>query len=173
MKKTAIFLINIIVLLAWLTMCLRIDPKLEGEWHLYIWTAFFAIFSFLDQFHWQSQDLASALHHDMEGTEQNSIRTKHQIRKTKAQLRRILHWSWGFKLVLVLSVGIFQFVDLPWWPVKYAVFGLSYGLVLGFLNISFFLWSYYLIFDHLSERYSDNLEAAKRREEALQSLMNK
>lgn len=173
MKKSVIFIINSVVIIGWISFCLKCDPELSGEWHLYIWTAFFAVFSFLDQFHWQSQELANSLHQEMDGSEQNSIRKKHEIRKTKAQLRKMLHWSWGFKLALVLSVGIFQFADLPWWQVKYGALGLSYGLVLGFLNISIFLWSYYLVFDHLSERYADNVEAAKRREKALRDLISK
>lgn len=173
MKKIAILILNSMVVIGWIYFCLQVDPELSGEWHLYVWTAFFAVFSFLDQYHWQSQELANSLHQEMEGTELNSIHAKQQIRKTKSQLRRMLHWSWGFKLTLVASVGIFQFVKLPWCQVKYAAFGLSYGLVLAFLNISFFLWRYYLLFDQLSDKYADNLEAAKRREEALQCLMKR
>ena len=172
MKKVSIFIINFVAITGWIYWCLRCDPLLKGEWHLYIWTAFFAIFSFLDQYHWQSQELASSLYQEMEGSEKDSIIIKREIRKTKAQLRKILHWSWGFKLALVLSVGVFQFADFPWWQIKYGAFGLSYGLVLGFLNISIFLWAYYQIFDRLAERYADNLEAVKRREEALRQFMS-
>jgi uncharacterized membrane protein YbaN (DUF454 family) len=54
--------------------------------------------------------------------------------------------------------------------IRHGAFGLSYGLVLGFVNLSLFLWFYYWQFDRLSDRFDDKLKKRKFIKNALNSL---
>jgi hypothetical protein len=164
------FFINTTILVGWIFICLKFDSKLTASWHLYVWTSFFATFSFLDAFHWKLLELSKRLNRGMGSTERNNVEAKQQIRTMKIHLQKIWYWAWIFKSMLILSVGVFQFGKFSLWQIKCGAFGLSYGLVLGFVNMSVFLWVYYLVFDRLYDRFEDQLERSAFRADALSRL---